>query len=412
MGKGGYTGAKVPDQPLQVYLKGKVLDVTKFQRSHPGGAKALKIFKDRDATEQFNMYHSPGAHKKLDLMLQGAPDAPAEAAVATSKLGTAFAELDQKLHEMGLYKPAYGDETFKLFLTLAPGILGARLVCTGMPALGGFLMAFSFYLAGWTAHDYLHHGVFKGSQSKLVSWNNLMGIMLGGWQGFSTEWWRARHNTHHLVTNEKGNDPDIRTRPVFTFVKGNPKLSSSLNAVQRLQQYYYVPMMSALDMYWRFESMQVLAARPLKKVWHEWLLLGVHYAVLGWIFAGQYQWLLFCTLCRGFMTGIVVFATHYGEDLLDGDHGLTLVEQTALTSRNITGGYLVNLLTGYISLQTEHHLFPMMPTANLEACQPLVRSFFKEHNLLYRESNLVECVKLNIRALALGDAEPLSKMHM
>ena len=110
------------------------------------------------------------------------------------------------------------------------------------------------------------------------------------------------------------------------------------------------------------------------------------------------------TLCRGFMTGIVVFATHYGEEHLDGgDHKLTLVEQTALTSRNITGGYVVNVLTGYISLQTEHHLFPMMPTAHLEKCQPYVKAFFKKHNLLYRESNLVECVKFNIAALRHGN---------
>ena len=43
--------------------------------------------------------------------------------------------------------------------------------------------------------------------------------------------------------------------------------------------------------------------------------------------------------------GIVVFATHYGEDILDGgNHGMTLVEQTALTSRNITGGHVMNVL--------------------------------------------------------------------
>ena len=97
------------------------------------------------------------------------------------------------------------------------------------------------------------------------------------------------------------------------------------------------------------------------------------------------------------------------------------------------------MLTGYISLQTEHHLFPMMPTSKLDKvgpthspnpspypnpnpnpgpkpwpqtldpepnsrprlyqAQPLVRAFFKEHGLLYRESNLVECVKYNIKAL-------------
>ena len=110
------------------------------------------------------------------------------------------------------------------------------------------------------------------------------------------------------------------------------------------------------------------------------------------------------SLVRGFLTGIVVFATHYGEEHLEGgDHKMTLAEQTALTSRNITGGYVVNVLTGYISLQTEHHLFPMMPTARLSDAQPHVRAFFAKHGFVYRESNLVECVKFNIAALRHGD---------
>ena len=32
-------------------------------------------------------------------------------------------------------------------------------------------------------------------------------------------------------------------------------------------------------------------------------MMGVHYAVLLWVFSGQMQWLPFMTLCRGFMTG-------------------------------------------------------------------------------------------------------------
>merc|ERR1719230_1042473 len=131
------------------------------------------------------------------------------------------------------------------------------------------------------------------------------------------------------------------------------------------------------------------------------MMIG-HYIILLWVFQGQMSWLPFMSLVRGFLTGIVVFATHYGEEHLDGgDHKMTLVEQTALTSRNITGGYVVNVLTGYISLQTEHHLFPMMPTANLDRAQPLVRAFFAKWGLHYRESNLLQCVRLNVEALSL-----------
>jgi len=271
MGKGGSASAPVEQkvkQPetVEVYLFGKVVDVTKFQKVHPGGTKALKIFRNRDATEQFIMYHSPKAHKQMQLMARGAPDAPREAMqVSEGVVGRDFEAMRQQFEQLGFYKPDYKDEALKLFVTLAPGIWGARLLHSGFPCLGAFLIGFSFYMCGWTAHDYLHHGVLKGSQTQLVLYNNAIGFLLGCWQGFTPGWWRARHNTHHLVTNEKGNDPDIKTAPVLTFVRGSPMLAKKLNAVQQWQEYYYVPLMSLLDFYWRLESIQYLTVRPLKQ---------------------------------------------------------------------------------------------------------------------------------------------------
>ena len=47
----------------------------------------------------------------------------------------------------------------------------------------------------------------------------------------------------------------------------------------------------------------------------------------------------------------------------------------------------------------------MMPTAHLSKAQPHVRAFFKKHGFVYRESNLVECVKFNIAALRTGEVD-------
>lgn len=312
-------------------------------------------------------------------MSKGAPDAPKSAKpVSTSVIGKDFAALTQQLHDIGCFKPNYADEVFKLVLTLLPGIIGFYLLRCGSPALGSAMVGFSYYMSGWTSHDYLHHGVIKGSSHQMVRWNNWMGFFLGGlWQGYAVEWWRARHNTHHLVTNEAGNDPDIMTSPVLTFVRNNPKIANALNAAQRWQQYYYVPAMARrarrverpqrpprsrtrgtrgvwgsaptpkllrpsrrlvghsslhrpfslgaprpprrqrvrrvapcraersaehlarpraqamMDAYWRFESLQYLAARPFKKVWLSWALLAVHYPVLFYLYRGQLAWLAF-----------------------------------------------------------------------------------------------------------------------
>merc|ERR1711908_68636 len=225
MGRGGESRRE--DGPLEVYLKGKVVDVTKFARTHPGGAKVFRIFQNRDATEQFEMYHSPVAHKKLDLMMKGARDAPKEAGVHTTPMGLDFQKLTKTLHAKGYFAPDYADEVFKLALTLLPGFLGARLFSAGTQCLGSFLIAFSFYLSGWTSHDYLHHGVFKGGHQKLVHFNNAIGYAIGTWQGYSVGWWRARHNTHHVCTNEIGNDPDIKTAPILVFVRNTRRSAGS-----------------------------------------------------------------------------------------------------------------------------------------------------------------------------------------
>lgn len=60
MGKGGHSKtADLKNEKIEVDLYGKRIDVTKFQRAHPGGAKILRIFHHRDATEQFVMCGGP-----------------------------------------------------------------------------------------------------------------------------------------------------------------------------------------------------------------------------------------------------------------------------------------------------------------------------------------------------------------
>ena len=52
MGKGGRGSASeaTADDEFFVHIHGKKIDCRKWSRSHPGGSKALRIFKDRDAT--------------------------------------------------------------------------------------------------------------------------------------------------------------------------------------------------------------------------------------------------------------------------------------------------------------------------------------------------------------------------
>jgi hypothetical protein len=58
---------------------------------------------------------------------------------------------------------------------------------------------------------------------------------------------------------------------------------------------------------------------------------------------------------KGLFTALFVFSTHYPEDRVPaGANHMSLLEQTAFTSRNIGGGAIVNWMSGGISLQVIH----------------------------------------------------------
>jgi fatty acid desaturase len=73
--------------------------------------------------------------------------------------------------------------------------------------------------------------------------------------------------------------------------------------------------------------------------------------------------------------------------LTDADQ-LDFARRQVLTSRNVAGSRLVDLVLGGLNYQIEHHLFPNMPRPNLRHAQPLVRAFCRQHGLAYAEASL------------------------
>merc|ERR1712063_189453 len=65
---GGYTMKEVhkhnTNTDCWVVLHGRVLDVTKFLKDHPGGELAIMTFAGQDATKEFDMIHPPGVVEK------------------------------------------------------------------------------------------------------------------------------------------------------------------------------------------------------------------------------------------------------------------------------------------------------------------------------------------------------------
>mmetsp|Transcript_43259 Transcript_43259/g.84785 ORF Transcript_43259/g.84785 Transcript_43259/m.84785 type:complete len:1343 (-) Transcript_43259:236-4264(-) len=395
--------AKKPKEELKIVLNGKVLDVTNWVHKHPGGAKVLRLFKNRDATEQFNAFHSPAAVKRLEAMLKAAPsitpDHPAyvEAGSKLDMQRKSFAELVKQCEAKGLFKANVLHEVIKVSYTVGIWLAGGYLLSyTNLHYLGAFVFALGMQQCGWTGHDYSHHDVFNNPDL-----NNNIGTVFAWMQGYSLGWWKARHNPHHVMTNEVGNDPDIKTAPLLTYLDNSTGnyATKSLSWLQKQQHIYFVPVLGLLHLYWRIESLLFVLTR-LPKLWHHLLALGLHYYLVYKFFSHvPVPAIVLCLFLKGVFTGICVFSTHYGEERLPKDPKMSFAEQTVRTSRNIGGGFLMNWFSGLISLQIEHHLFPMMPTSSYTRVQPLVQAWCKKEGLRYNSDSLLDCVKLNMANL-------------
>ena len=375
----------------------------------------LRAFNERDASDQFTAFHSPEACKKLEVMSKGLPEiaqttstkGEASGVSRDQKLAISFAALRSELNERGLFRASVVQELLKLLLVMVPTVLGVQVMIGAADAqgtarlwahAGAVLLAFGFQQAGWAGHDYSHHSVFASPRL-----NDAVAMAYAWLQGYEIGWWKARHNTHHVTTNEVGNDPDIHTAPVLTYMMQRAAAGSrtrvSLNWLQRQQHVYFVPLLALLHVYWRVESF-VYVLRRVGKLKLNLALLLLNAALMAALGARVgYGPLVTMAMAKGLMTGVVVFATHYGEERLPKGHSLSFAEQTCRTSRNIAGGALVDLFTGNISRQVEHHLFPMMPRSNLPAATPLVREFCQQHGLPFNSDSLLDCVRLNIACL-------------
>jgi fatty acid desaturase len=94
-----------------------------------------------------------------------------------------------------------------------------------------------------------------------------------------------------------------------------------------------------------------------------------------------------------------LFGIYLGCSFAPGHKGMPILapEQAAdpflrqvLTSRNVTGGRLAEVLMGGLNYQIEHHLFPSMARPNLHHAQRVVQRFCENRGVSYAQASPIE----------------------
>jgi NADPH-dependent stearoyl-CoA 9-desaturase len=91
-------------------------------------------------------------------------------------------------------------------------------------------------------------------------------------------------------------------------------------------------------------------------------------------------------MCGHFPEGVETFEAEELDE--DETRGEWYVRQM-LGSADISGGPLVHLMTGNLSHQIEHHLFPDLPSNRYAEIAPQVRALFERHGLSYNARPLL-----------------------
>ena len=104
----------------------------------------------------------------------------------------------------------------------------------------------------------------------------------------------------------------------------------------------------------------------------------------------------FCAnLIRNLWTYVVIFCGHFTEgvaiyrpeDTLNETRGDWYLRQLSGSS-NLTGGRLFHIMTGHLSHQIEHHLFPDMPAHRYVEVAPKIQHLCQKYGLHYNTGSL------------------------
>ncbi|KJH47188.1 stearoyl-CoA 9-desaturase [Dictyocaulus viviparus] len=277
-------------------------------------------------------------------------------------------------------------------------------------------LAVSWQQFGWLTHECAHHQPTKNRK-----FNNILTVVFGNLaQGFSADWWKDKHNTHHAVTNMIDHDGDIDLSPLLALVPSD--LSRHKLLIEKFllkfipyQHLYFTFTLPLLRLSWTIQSLMWVFGESVsseyriyrKNALMEQTLLMAHWI---WVLLQLYMlpsmsirmmYFVVSQFLSAFLIAYVVTFSHNSVDKYPANTRLlnNFACLQIFTTRNMTPGPITDWIWGGLNYQIEHHLFPTMPRCNLRTCMFLVKEFCRENNLPYLVNDYFEGYAMNLKQL-------------
>ena len=226
-----------------------------------------------------------------------------------------------------------------------------------------------------TIHDSNHGGLTKKNRWKRYLFTFVNEIF------FSNQLWQAKHNLHHMYTNDLDKDPDVNQ--IFRLSK-----KQSVKKHHFLQTFYVFFLYSLFGLAQIFGLSKNIQTPP--EPIHKQYRYFAKIILIGWIYASVHfnifkYWIL-SMLLTGFYLGIIFSVSHNLYYLKDNYRNTCsfLEKQLSSTSDYNVGSKITNFLTHGLNHHVIHHLFPSINYHNYpKLTKEILIPFCKKHNLTY-----------------------------
>ena len=315
--------------------------------------------------------------------------------------GSDFAQLCRLVRAAGLLRRRRVAYSVQIAATLA--FYGATCVVIAwlgnswLQLVAAVVLGLAFTQVAFLGHDGGHQQVFARRRA-----NDLLGLVTGNLLvGLSYGWWVDKHNRHHANPNKEGRDPDIGDGVlVFTTGQVARRTGGFGRAITRRQAWLFFPLLTLEGLNLHVASVRSLlrgaqrSARGGQRLTEILLLTGHAAGYLAGLLLvmSPGKVIVFVAIHQavfGLYMGCSFAPNHKGMPTLGPDAQLDYLRRQVLTSRNVRGGIVTDILLGSLNYQIEHHLFPNMPRYSLRRAQRLVRAYCNDRNIAYAETSLI-----------------------
>jgi fatty acid desaturase len=316
-----------------------------------------------------------------------------------------YADLLVEIRARGLLgrRPGYYTSHLLTNLAVQIGIVAAMVLWhdSWLLVLIAPVFAVASTQMGFFGHDVGHRQVTRSRRASLV-----LGLVSGNLlAGLSYGWWVAKHNAHHAHPNDLVADPDVRPGALVFDASHATGRRGVAGWTTRHQAALFFPflLLEAMNLH---QSSVVAVVRPgLSHRAAEGVLLALHFVGYVVLLVTTLTWLqalVFVAVHKGLQgvyLGCSFAPAHKGMPVMTPEQAEDPLLRQVLTSRNVRGGPVTDLVMGGLNYQIEHHLFPSMPMANLRRAAPVVRTFCQARGISYQETTALASYALVLRHL-------------